>query len=197
MRIYKDTEIARNDYPLFYNSHESNRLNKFSISTSELAQSLQRSAGTLKIAGNTIDEAIAMTVAGNEILRDPNTVGQALKTVALRLQGTSIEDMQKEGEEIDGLITTQAKLRKAIMDATKVKSNQYQGIDILDENGNYLSTYKVLLKISEIFKEIQEEDKQFSTNRASFLTETLGGKTRASSVSSVLLNYNDLIDVYE
>lgn len=38
--------------------------NNFSISTDELAESLQRSAATLKVAGNDINEAIALTVAG-------------------------------------------------------------------------------------------------------------------------------------
>ncbi len=38
--------------------------NNYSISSSDLAQSLQRSASALKVAGNSIDEAIALTVAG-------------------------------------------------------------------------------------------------------------------------------------
>lgn len=38
--------------------------NNYSISTSDLAQSLQRSASALKVAGNDINEAIALTVAG-------------------------------------------------------------------------------------------------------------------------------------
>jgi len=49
--------------------------NNYSISTSELAESLQKSAGTLKVAGDTIDEAIALTTAGNAVLQDPLTVG--------------------------------------------------------------------------------------------------------------------------
>ena len=38
--------------------------NNFSISTNELAESLQRSVATLKVAGDDLDEAIALTVAG-------------------------------------------------------------------------------------------------------------------------------------
>ena len=104
--------------------------------------------------------------------------------------------MQAQGEEVDGLITTQSKLRQTIMDATKVASNNYKGIDILDENGNYKSTYETLLQISQIFKEIQEEDKKFQSNRASLITETLGGKTRAATVSSILSDPQLLEDVY-
>lgn len=38
--------------------------NKFNIATNDLAESLQRSAATLKTTGNDINEAIALTVAG-------------------------------------------------------------------------------------------------------------------------------------
>ena len=38
--------------------------NKFNITTNALAESLQRSAATLKTTGNDINEAIALTVAG-------------------------------------------------------------------------------------------------------------------------------------
>lgn len=154
--------------------------NNFSISTSELAESLQRSAGTLKVAGNSIDEAIALTVAGNQVLQNPQMVGQSLRTIALRLTGTSIEDMQEAGEEIDGLITTQSKLRSTIMDATKVSANNYQGFDILDDNGNYKTTYEMLKGIASVWKQIGEEDKKMGTNRQSFILETIAGAYVAS-----------------
>ncbi len=105
--------------------------------------------------------------------------------------------MQEAGEEIDGLISTQSKLRQTIMDATKVKSNGYTGFDILDENGNYKSTYEMLKGISEVFQEIGEEDKKMGTNRQSFLLETIAGKTRAAAASSILDNFKVLEDVYE
>lgn len=147
--------------------------NNYAISTSELAESLQKSAGTLSVAGNSMDEAIALTVGGNRVLQDPLTVGQSLKTISLRLTGTSVADMQEAGEEIDGLITTKSKLEKTIRDLTKTKSNGYQGVSILDENGNYKSTYENLLAISEVFKEIGEEDKKYGTNRQNSLLETI------------------------
>ena len=171
--------------------------NNFSISTSELAESLQRSAGTLKVAGNSIDESIALTVAGNQVLQNPQMVGQSLRTIALRLTGTSIEDMQEAGEEIDGLITTQSKLRSTIMDATKVSANNYQGFDILDDNGNYKTTYEMLKGIASVWKQIGEEDKKMGTNRQSFLLETIAGKTRAAAASSILDNFETLQEVYE
>ena len=115
----------------------------------------------------------------------------------MRLTGTSVEDMQEAGEEIDGLITTQSKLRKTIMDATKVASNNYQGFDILDSNNNYKSTYEMMLGIAEVYKEIGEEDKKRGTNRQNFLLETVAGKTRAATAASIFENPAMLKDVYE
>ena len=170
--------------------------NNFSISTSDLAKSLQKSAGTLQVTGDSLDEAIALTVAGNQVLQNPDIVGQSLKTISLRLSGTSVADMQEAGEEIDGLITTQSKLRKKIMDITRVGSNNYQGFDILDERGNYKTTYERLKGIAEVWKEIGEEDKKMGSNRQSLLLETIAGKTRAAAASSILDNFEILEKVY-
>lgn len=171
--------------------------NNYSISTNQLAESLQKSAGTLKVAGDSIDEAIALTVAGNQVLQDPLTVGQSLKTISLRLNGTSVEDMQEAGEEIDGLISTTSKLRQTIMDLTKVKSNGYTGFDILDDQGNYKSTFEKLSGLAKVFKEIREEDKKMGTNRESALLETIAGKTRAATAASILDNFEVLQNVYK
>ena len=65
-------------------------------------------------------------------------------TIALRLTGTkaSSDELIEMGEEVDGLITTQSKLRETIMDATKISSNQFQGFDILDDNGEQFAVVK-------------------------------------------------------
>lgn len=173
--------------------------NNFSISTSDLAESLKKSSGTLKLAGNTIDEAIALTTAGNAILQDPNTVGTGLKMISLRLTGTkaAAEELAAMGEDVDGMITTQSKLRQTIMDATKVESNNFKGFDILDDNGNYKSTFEILRGISEIYKEIQETDEKYGQNNKNLLLETVAGKNRSSVAASIFSDPQLLNDVYE
>ena len=59
------------------------------------------------------------------------------------------------------------------MDITKVSSNNYRGFDILDDHGNYKSTYEMLKGIAEVWEEIGEEDKKFGENRQSLLLETV------------------------
>lgn len=106
---------------------ESNSLNNFSISTDGLASALQRSASALKTAGNNIDESIGLITAGNQVVQDPESVGAAMRTIALRLTGTSVavQQLQELGEETDGVVTTVSKLRDVIMSATKVASKRY------------------------------------------------------------------------
>ena len=53
-----------------------------------------------------------------------------------------------------------------------------------------------LLDISKIYKEIQEEDKKYGTNRAQALVEQLAGKNRSNIASSILLNGDILEKVY-
>ena len=117
--------------------------------------------------------------------------------MALRLQGTSIKDMQEAGEEIDGLIETQSKLRQTILDATKVASNNYMGFDIQEMNGSYKTTYQMLKGIADIYQEIGKEDKKRGTNRQAFILETVAGKTRAAAASSILSNPQILEEVFE
>ena len=104
-----------------------------------------------------------------------------------RLTEQAEEQLEAMNEEIDAFVTqTNAKKQQIIKDYTAVASNNYKGFDILDENGNYKSTYDILLGISKIYKEIQEEDKKLGTNRAVALVEELAGKNRSNVASAIL-----------
>lgn len=112
------------------------------------------------------------------------------------------EEAQKElaelGEETDDyVVATKAKKQQIIKDYTAVPSNNGKGVDILDENGNYRNTYSVLKDISEIYSEIQKQDKAMGTNRAQALIEELAGKNRSNILSSLLTNGSLLEQVKE
>ena len=77
------------------------------------------------------------------------------------------------GEETEGAVTTISKLRDTIKEATKVESNDFEGFDILNDAGNYKSTYEILLGISNIYKEIVKSDKELGQNKANLLLETV------------------------
>lgn len=50
--------------------------NNFAISSGGLGEALQRSAAALSAANNSIDESIALIVAANNVIQDPESVGR-------------------------------------------------------------------------------------------------------------------------
>lgn len=89
------------------------------------------------------------------------------------------------GEETDGVVESVSKLQD------KVKS--ITGVDILDDNGAYRSTYEILLDLAEVWDEIGEKDPK---GQAAVL-ELLAGKNRANALAAILTNVEDLKHAYE
>ena len=173
--------------------------NNYSISTDGLATALKDSASALVTANNDLNEAVALTTAGNAITQDPSKVGAGLRTISLRLVGTeqAKQELSDLGEETDGMITTVSKLRDTIMDATKAASKDGKGFDILDSNGNYKSTYEIMQGLSDLYDDIVKKDKELGTNNLNLILETIAGKNRSNIAASILQNGDMLRSVYE
>lgn len=171
--------------------------NNFAISTDGLATALQNSASALKTAQNDFFEAAALTTAANTVVQDPNKVGAGLRTIALRLTGTEAarEELAALGEDVDDfVVTTTSKLDQQIKDLTKTQGNF--GVSLLDMNGNYRSTYEVLLDIAKVWDKIAEEDLVTGENRQNALLEMMAGKNRANILASVLQSPEVLEEAY-
>lgn len=193
-QAYKELEKSQINDVLNYTG------NNFSISTSELASALQRSAATLKVAGNDIYEATALVTAGNAVLQDAETVGSGLKMISLRILGTeeAKNELASLGEDVDDFVVqTQSKIDETVRSYTAVASNAFKGISVLDENGNYRSTYEILRDISLVYQEILDADKKVGTNRGQALLEVLAGKNRSNVAASILQSPELLTSVYE
>ena len=124
---------------------------------------------------------------------------KGVRTISLRLAGTeeAKDELASLGEDVDDFVVqTNSKTQQIIKDYTAVASNAYQGVDVLDANGNLRNTYDILLDIAKVYKEIQEEDKKAGTNRANALVEAIAGKNRSNIASSILLNPEMLESVY-
>lgn len=123
-------------------------------------------------------------------MQDVDTVANGIRTISLRILGTdqAKKELQEIGGEIDDYVgQTISKKRSTIKEFTSTEKNK-EGVDILDEQGNYRKVYDILLDISKVYKDIQEQDKKSGTNKAQALLETLGGKTRANVVASIISN---------
>jgi chromosome segregation ATPase len=174
--------------------------NNYAVATDELAQGLQNSAAVLKTQGNDLYEAVALLTAGNAITQDISKVAAGTRTIALRLAGTeeAKDELIQLGEDVDDMIVgTRAKMQGLIKDYTAVASNAYEGIDILDANGNLRDTYDILLDIAKVYQEIIDEDKKAGTNRAQALVEAIAGKNRSNIAASILLNPDLLESAYK
>lgn len=159
--------------------------NNYAVSSSGLATALKTSASALMSAGNDLEQSVALIAASNKVVQDPSSVGAALRTIALRIRGTSVEVLEEMGEETEGVVESVSKLQD------KVKS--ITGVDILDDNGSYRSTYEILVDLAEVWDEIGEKDPK---GQAAVL-ELLAGKNRANALAAILTNVEDLKDAYQ
>ena len=120
--------------------------------------------------------------------------------ISLRILGTeeAKDELASLGENVDDFVVqTKSKLDETIRNYTAVASNDFKGISILDDNGNYKSTYEILRDISGVYQEILEADKKAGTNRGQALLEVLAGKNRSNVAASILQNPELLTSVYE
>ena len=158
------------------------KVNNLAISSDGLATALQDSASSLMAAGNNLEQSVAMVAAANKVLQDPNSVGAALRTISLRIRGTSVKVLEEMGEETDGVIDSGSKLQ------AKVKG--LSGVDILTDTGAYKDTYTVIKEIAQVWDQMND------INRAALL-ELLAGKNRSNAMAALLTNIEDLEGAYE
>ena len=158
--------------------------NKYPVATNELASGLASSGAALVAANNSIEEQVAMLAAGNATMQDISSVASGLKIVAARLRGTTSE----ADDDAESAVTNVSKLQEKIKTLT-AEANGGEGIDIINEDGSYKSTWEILTAISEIF------DKMDDMSQASLL-ELIAGKNRSSVVAAILQNGDILKEAY-
>ena len=172
--------------------------NEFAISTDGVATALKDSASALKTAQNDFYEASSLVTAANTVVQDPAKVGAGLRTIALRITGTESarEELRTLGEDVsDFQVTTTSKLNQQIIDLTKTQDSL--GVSLLDMNGNYRSTYDILLDIAKVWDTIAQEDLATGENRQNALLELMAGKNRANILASILQSPEILEDAYK
>lgn len=158
--------------------------NNYAISSAGVGSALQRSASALHTAGNTLDQSIGMIVAANDVAQDPESVGNALKVLSLRIRGAKT-DLEQMGESTDDVAVSTSKLREQIKALTNVDGKG--GFDILTKSGDFKSTYEIMEGIANVWKKMNDVDK-------ASLLEQVASKNRANVVSGMLDNWKDAQD---
>lgn len=156
--------------------------NNFAVSTDGLATALQDSGSALAAAGNSLEQSVALVAAANKVLQDPSKVGGSLRTISLRIRGTTVKALEEMGEETDGVVESVSKLQEQIKYLT--------GVNILNDAGGYKDTYTILKEISEVWGDMADMDKAATL-------EMLAGKNRSNALAAILTNFDDLDGAYK
>lgn len=125
-------------------------MNNYAVSSDGLATALQDSASALMEAGNTLEQSVALVASANKVVQDPNSVGSALRTISLRLRGTSVKVLEEMGEETDNVVESVSKMQEKIKALT--------GVDILTDSGAYKDTYEILREIGTVWEDMSDID---------------------------------------
>lgn len=155
--------------------------NNFGITSGGLGEILQRSAASLSAANTDLIKSIAIGTAGNEIINDPQKVGNGLKTLAMRLRGSTAE-LEAAGEEVDEYVTSTSKMQEGIKALT--------GVDIMKSATEYKDIYQILLEINRVFGKLTD------VSQAS-LVEMMFGKVQGNLGTAILKNFGTAEKIYD
>ncbi len=149
--------------------------NRYAVNAADIGEGLKRSASSLAVGGNSLDEAVALFTAGEEIIQNPEKMGTALNVLSLRIRGASGE-LKEMGEEFSDLEEISfSKIREDV--------KRLSGVDIMIDPTTFKSTYDIMKEISYVWDDLKE-----STAGAELL-ETLAGKNRANVLAAILNNF--------
>lgn len=152
--------------------------NNFAVSSEGIGEALKRSSAVMYEAGNTIEESVGLVASANAVIQDPKKVGNALKTIAMRLRGVS-----DEGEDVSQLVPDlQIMFERINKEFNLIGDN---ALNLMEADGTtFKSTY-------EIFDQIQQVWDKLSDIERANLVETMGGKHQGVVVSAIINNWKD------
>lgn len=151
--------------------------NKFGTSNAEIAEGLKKSSAAMAAVGGSIEDNIALFTAGQEIAQDASQVGNAIRSIALRIRGYDEETEQLSDDLVD--------VTGKVANLTKVASNGGHGISLFTDASQteYKSLVTYLGEISDIWDELDQK----SQNE---LLDKLFGKNRAQVGAAIIKNFD-------
>lgn len=158
--------------------------NKYATDAASLGEGLKNAASSLSLAGNSIDESLAMLTAMTEITQNASESGNALKILGMRLRGMKGE-LEALGEESDG-IESISKIQTQILNLTSGKVNIFDDLDPT----KFKSTYDIMLGISKEWSKMGEVDQ-------AQLLEIIAGKQRGNSIAALIQGMSQAEKVLE
>lgn len=151
--------------------------NNFATDNAEIAEGLKNSSAAFASLGGSFDENVALFTAGQEIVQDASQVGNALRSITMRIKGYDEETEQYSEDVVEAT--------GKVADLTKVASNNNMGISMFTDASqtHYKSMLEYLGEISDIWDEIDEKSQNELLNR-------LFGKNRAQVGAAIITNFD-------
>lgn len=155
--------------------------NNYAIDSGGIGQALQRSAASFNAANTSLSESIALVTATNEVVQNPEKVGNMWKTVSARIRGATAE-LEDMGEDTEGVVTSTSKLQGLVKGIT--------GFDIMQDEDNFKSIYDIVVGIGEKWNELTDIQQ-------AALLEPLAGKVQSNALAAALNNVDQLKAAYK
>lgn len=176
MAAFKDemSGLSNTDFAMSIIDKLNEVANNYSISSGGLGEALQRSASSLEAGNNTLDESISLITAANEVVQNPEKVGNAMKTISMRIRSAKSE-MEEMGENTDGMVESTATLRAEI--------KALSGVDIMASATEFKSTYQILDELSHKWEGL-------SDIAQATIIEKMAGKHQGNVFSSLMENFD-------
>src|SRR5206468_2261286 len=141
--------------------------NKYAISAEGIGEALKRSSASMKEAGNTVQESIALITAGNAVIQEPERVGNALKTISMRIRGIS-----DDGEDLSKLVPTLEKKFESL------------GLTLKKSDNSFKSTFEIFQDLNSVWGKLNEFQR-------SDILELVAGKLQGNIAASIITNFKD------
>lgn len=149
--------------------------NNYAISSQGLGEAMQRSAAALSLAGNSLDESLALVTAANEVVQDPDVVGTWAKTLTMYLRAAKTE-AEEAGIETEGMANSVSELRNSVLKLTNGR------VDIMQDDTTFKSTVQIMREIAGVYDSMTDIDQ-------AALLELLSGKRQANTTAALLSNW--------
>ena len=146
--------------------------NHFPISVAQIAEGMTNAGSTLKVAGNSIEQSIALLTAANTSVQNVNKSSTGLRTIAARLRRSETE-LNELGETV-----TTAKYQQMVDMLTK------HAVSLVDENGELRDTYSIIQDIAGAWDGMTK-------NEQAALAEMAAGTRQQNIFTSLILNFKE------
>lgn len=143
--------------------------NTQAVSNADLSEGLKQAASSFALTGTSFDQLVGLFTSANEVLQDSSRVGNALKTISMRIRG-----YEEDGSALEENVTGK------LYDLTHVSIWADEAKTTYKELGTYMK------EVAEIW-----DDLDASTQTKAL--ETMFGKNRANVGAAIIGN----IDAYE